>query len=117
MAMETAREFDDFIALGITSGETDGGHGGFGATVTHAYFFDRWDHLDDQFGHLDFIRIGCPKAGAFLKCLADRCTYVWIVVPMDRRAPGADKVDQVFAIGRMQVCAFSAFGKERCAAN
>ena len=96
--MIAASKFDDLAAPSVSASETDGGHGGFSATVTHSDFFKRWNNLGEDLGHLDFVWIRSPEAGAFGKCGGNGVANVCIIMAVDGRAPSANKVDQFLAI-------------------
>lgn len=117
VAVVAAGEFNDLVAPRVAARETDGRHGGLGAGVAHADFFDRGHELDDEFGHGDFVRIGRAKAGAVFECFGDGSADVGIVVPVDGRPPSADEVDEVDTVGGGQVGALGTLSKEGCAAD
>ena len=54
VAVITAFELDDFIAMGKAARQTDGAHRGFGAGVHHAHHVHAWHQSGDQFGHFHF---------------------------------------------------------------
>lgn len=57
VAVVAALELDDLVTAGESAGEADGGHGGFGAGVDHADFFDGGDPVGDEHGHFDLVDI------------------------------------------------------------
>src|SRR6185312_15351798 len=95
VAMITAGKFDDLVALGETPREADGRHRRFSAAVAETDLLNRREKLHDQFGHLDFVRVGRAEGGAVFERGRDSGFDARVIVSVDRGAPGADEVDQL----------------------
>ena len=98
MSVVAADTFDNFAAAGQGAGESDGGHGGLGPAVDHAHTFHRWKDPCDGFRHLHFERVGSAEACPFLHGVVQGLTNGGMIVPMNRGAPCADKVDEFIAV-------------------
>src|SRR6202008_1960031 len=96
--MIPATEFNDVIAIGDAARQTDGAHGGFGATGDEADFFEPRDGAIDERSELDFEFVGDAIAGAALSLIGDGPGDLWIGVAEEHGAPGADVVEVFVAI-------------------
>ena len=114
--MVAALEFDNLVSPGVSAGEPNGGHCGFGATVDHAYFFDGGDKLDNELCQLNFVGVGRAEAGTVLERGGDGFAYDLVVVPVDGGSPGAYEIDQRFVVRGGEGSALGLFGEKRGAA-
>src|SRR5690606_36569369 len=71
VAVVTAFDFDDEVASGDAAREADGTHGGFGAAVDEADFFNRRHELRDLFGEFELRFGGHAETCAAFHGLAD----------------------------------------------
>ena len=99
MAVVAAFELHDPFASGKAPGKTDRRHDGLGAAIGHPHFFDRGDHPADGLGHLDLEGVGDPEAGAVPGSLGHGIDHDLRRMTQNGRAPCADKVDVVAAVG------------------
>jgi len=65
-----------------------------------AHLLDRGHEADDELGHLNLVGVGRAEGGAALRARSAMAALMrGVVVAVDRRAPGADEVDQLAAVG------------------
>ena len=117
MAVVTAGEFNDLVALGEAACEADGRHRGFRAAAAHANFFDRGHEASNELGHLDLGGIGCAEGSPVFEGGGDGGFDDRVVVAVDRWAPGADEVDEFTVVGGDERGAARSLDEERRAAD
>ncbi len=100
MAVIAALELHDLLPAGEAARETDRAHRRLGARTAHAHELDRRHQLDDLAGddRLDFG--GCAERQAVDRRFLHGADHVRMRVTEDHRAPRADVVDELAAIGR-----------------
>src|SRR5690606_6938323 len=91
------------IPFGESTRQTDAGHCGLSSTVAHPYLLDGRHQFDDKFSHLDLERIWRSKACAALESLLESLADWSGIVSVNRGSPSTDKIDQLAAIGSVQV--------------
>src|SRR5258708_39751208 len=99
MAVVAAFKLDDVLAIRISTGQSYGRHGCFRAGTDEADLFDRRECLNHGFREFGFNRSACAKAGAVTVDLLHRLDHAGKSMAKDERAPGADVVDVLIAIG------------------
>ena len=92
VAVVAALEFDDLVAAGVATGQTDGAHGGFGAGVDHPHLLHGGDDLADFLGHQHFDLGRRTVAQPLLNGLDDGGLDGRVVVTQQHGAPGADVI-------------------------
>ena len=99
MSVVSAVEFEDDVAFGGGSGESECGHCGFGSGVYEADHLDGWDGVGDDFcgGDFDFgwCAERCAACGGILSGFGD----LWVSVSEYEGTPGAYVVDVLVAVG------------------
>ena len=103
VAVIAALEFDDEVASGVSAGEADGGHAGFGAGADEAKFFDGGEAVGDAFGEVGFGGDGGPEAGSSGGGLLDGFDDGGEGVAEDHGAPGAEEVEVAVAVDVVEV--------------
>ena len=83
VSMIAAFKFQDLVPAGIASGGTESAHGGFGAGVDHAHFFNGWINLVDKFGDFRFHHCRSAVAGASFSGFLDGFDYSRMGVAQD----------------------------------
>ena len=103
VAVVAAGELDDEVPSGEAAGQPDGGHGGFGAGRDHPDAFGGRDALLDDGGEVGLVRRGRAEGQAAVDGGVHGGDNRRVGVTQQRRAPGADEVDVVGAVGVGQV--------------
>ncbi|CAH0326800.1 hypothetical protein SRABI106_04781 [Rahnella aquatilis] len=87
VAVIAAFEFNDFIAMGETTRQTDRAHRRFGAGVHHTHHVHARHQAGHQFGHFHFHLGRCTKAQAALSRLNHRIADFGVVMAKHHRPP------------------------------
>lgn len=109
-------KFDDFIALGKTACETNGGHRCFGSGVAHPDFLYAWHQGANQFGDRNLERIRDAEAGAVLGGGLYGFDYFGMRMAEDGWTPRAYIIDVFVAIDIPNECALRSGYEKRLAA-
>ncbi len=113
VAVVAAGELDDQVASGEAAGQPDGGHGGFGAGGDHPDAFGGGDAFLDDRGEVGFVRRRGAEGESAVDGGVDGCEDGRVGVAQQRRAPGADEVDVLGAVGVGQVRALGGHHEPR----
>ncbi|MCY1534316.1 hypothetical protein D9M68_696840 [compost metagenome] len=117
MAVVAAFELDDLLASGRAARQADRAHAGFGARTHQAHHVDAGHQLDDLFGQLH-LTLGRRTVGkAFQHRFLHRFQHGRVAMAQDHRAPGADVVDVLLAVGVPEIGTLGALHETRCAAH
>ena len=117
VAVVAAFKFDEQIASGETASEAERAHGGFGAAGDEADFLQERNGAANLLRELDFEFGGDAVAGALLRLIGDGGGDGGIGVAEQHGAPGADEIEQLIAVGVVEILALAAFDDERFAAD
>ncbi|MNR03585.1 hypothetical protein D3C85_1194840 [compost metagenome] len=117
VAVVAAFKFDDFVAAGKATRQTNGAHGRFRTGVHHAYHVHSRDQFGHQLRHFHFHLGWCAETQTALRRFNHRIANGWVVMTQHHRTPGADIIDIGFAIHIVQIRAVRTFDKQRRAAD
>ena len=82
MAVVATFEFNDFVAMGETTRETNSTHGGFGTGADHANHLNRWHQFTYLFGHHGFDFGWGAEAEAVVDRFFDSLGNGWVCMPL-----------------------------------
>src|SRR5213078_1634056 len=99
VSVVAAGELHDSRATGEAAGEADRRHRRLGAGADEPHLLDRADPGDDLLGELDLALGRRTEAGAAADLGPHRVDNGGMRMAEDDRAPGADEVDVVTAVG------------------
>src|SRR4029079_6148283 len=117
MTVIVARHFDNHLAAGETTGETDRAHRGFRTRVHQAQHLDRRDGRDDQLGQLVFSGGRRAEAERSIDGVVNRRDDLRMLMAKDHWPPGADVVDVAVAIDVEEIGAVGALEDDWFAAD
>ena len=113
MPMIAALELHDQITPGESTRQSDRRHRRFRSAAHHPHFFDGGHPLTDRFGHVHLIGIRNAKAHPLLGGVIDRLQHHLGRMPQNGRPPGADIIDERFAVHILNAASFGPPNKER----
>src|SRR5258707_15163166 len=116
MPVVAAFEFYDQVAAGEAAREAKSAHGGFGTAGNEADFFHDRNYAADSLRELDFQFGGYAVAGAFLRLIGDGGGYRRIGVAEKHGSPGADEIEELVAVGVVEILALAALDDQGFAA-
>src|SRR5690554_2321052 len=117
MTMIAAFKFDNLVAPGIASRQSNGGHDRFGTRGNKAYFLYKTVSFEDEFGQLIFQRRWSTKTQAPAQRIHNFFTDGRVIVAQYQWPPGTAKINKLIAIGIPQMASIPFFNKEGHAMN
>ena len=113
VAVVAAGKLDDEVSAGEAAGQPDRRHGGLGAGGHHPDALGGRHALLHDGGEVGLVRRGCAEGQAAVHGGVNGLEDGRVGVTQQRRAPGADQVDVLGAVGVRQVRALGGDHKPR----
>ena len=117
MAVVAAFKLDELVAPSGAARQAQSAHARFGAGADQAHHVHRGHELQNGLGQLNFALGGRTKREAVKRRLLHRFEHGRVAVTQNHRAPRADVVDVLLAIGVPKIGALCALHKTRRAAH